>query len=355
MVCGFPTSLNYGDKSYFRGMLWSVIRQSWKLAFVLLACGLCMTYLISIGRNWSDSAMVKIGTFTTLMWAVLWFGNSYMHELLDRIALWKDEPVKRLIYSVVGMIAFTLGAIYFVVYFSRWVLNFDVSNDLGGTIYSTIIITTIISMFMTGRSFLINWRRAAVDSEKLKKESVKAQYESLKSQVNPHFLFNSLNALTNLVYQDPDKAAKFIKQLSEVYRYVLDTRDKELVDLRQELDFIRSYLFLQQIRFGDKLKVDMNMNGVDGFVAPLALQMLIENAIKHNIISEEQPLTIELHREEDWLVVTNTLQRKKILPEESNGLGLENIRSRYAFLSDKKVEVIEQTEKFVVRLPVISE
>lgn len=344
--------LKYGDKTYFSDMLWMLIRKSWKLAVFLLAAVLVMTYIVSIGRNWSNSTLVRVTTFTGLIWVVLWSGNAYLHDALDRFSDWREEPVKRFFISVVAMLIYTVGAVYIIAFFCSWLFNFDLGSSFNGTVYSSIIITTIINMFMTGRSFLMNWRQAAVDSEKLKRESVKAQYESLKNQVNPHFLFNSLNALTNLVYQDQDKAAKFIKQLSEVYRYVLDTRDKEVVELSRELEFVRSYLFLQQIRFGDKLKVNVRVENA-GMVAPLALQMLIENAIKHNVISEETPLTIDVHREQDWLVVANTLQRKKVLPEESNGLGLENIRSRYAFLSDKKVEVVEQMDQFLVRLPII--
>ena len=208
---------------------------------------------------------------------------------------------------------------------------------------------------MTGRSFLINWRKAAVDSERLKRESVKAQYEALKNQVNPHFLFNSLNALTNLVYEDQDKAAKFIKQLSEVYRYVLDTRDKELVTLEEELRFVKSFVYLQEIRFGDNLKFELSMDANPGElqVAPLALQLLIENAIKHNIISREQPLHIRITNSNDWIIVENNVQRKTMITESHTGMGLENIRQRYKFLSDKPMEVIEAEGNFVVKLPLI--
>jgi sensor histidine kinase YesM len=334
-------------------MLWMLLRQSWKISIILLLCSLVMTVLISYGEDWPLRVVAMVALFTGGMWLALWLGNSFLTDIIDRMVSWTEQPVKRLIYGVIGMFVYTMSAVYFLVYFFRWVLNFDVGNDLRGMLNNTIIITTLITMFMTGRSFLLNWKKAAVDAEKMKKESVKAQYESLKNQVNPHFLFNSLNALTNLVYQDPDKAAKFIKQLSEVYRYVLDTRDKEVVPLAQEIDFVRSYLFLQQIRFGDKLQVALNLPAHEGKVAPLALQMLLENAIKHNIISEEQPLHIDLRQEDGYLVVANTLQRKKTMPEESNGLGLENIRRRYQFLSTRAVEVHENGERFEVRVPLI--
>ena len=201
---------------------------------------------------------------------------------------------------------------------------------------------------------LFRSRQSAINAERLEKESVKAQYESLKNQVNPHFLFNSLNALTNLVYEDPDKAAKFIKQLSEVYRYVLDSRSKELVSITEELQFLQSYIFLQQIRFGDKLKMVIDLPNPTGEVAPLALQLLIENAIKHNIIATDQPLTIQVYHQDGYFVVENDLQRKTVLSEDSSGLGLDNITKRYNFLSSVKVKIEESSSKFKVSIPVIS-
>ncbi len=203
-------------------------------------------------------------------------------------------------------------------------------------------------------NFYCRGRQATLDAEVLQKENIIAKYESLKSQVSPHFLFNSFNALTNLVYEDQDKAAKFIKQLSEVYRYVLDTRDKEAVPLDEEVKFLTAYLFLQQIRFGNKLKLDIQLDGTRSLVAPLVLQMLVENAIKHNIISEENPLKIYLRVEDGFIVVENNLQKKSVMLEESAGVGLDNIVRRYAFLSDKAVE-ITTGERFTVKLPVIPE
>jgi LytS/YehU family sensor histidine kinase len=213
-------------------------------------------------------------------------------------------------------------------------------------------ITLAISLVLTSRSFLFNWRQTAIDAEKFKQESTIAKFESLRNQVNPHFLFNSLNALTNLVYEDQDKAAKFIKQLSEVYRYLLETREREVVQLDEEEKFLRSYLYLQEIRFGGKLNVTLSLDDKDCMVAPLALQMLVENAIKHNEISEDHPLQIRLFMDLDFIVVENNLQPKRILNEKSPHVGLDNICKRYEFLTEKKVQVI-QNGTFAVRLPKI--
>jgi LytS/YehU family sensor histidine kinase len=283
---------------------------------------------------------------------VLWIGNSQLANWCSKFLSWTTNPGKRLIYGLLSTFGFTIGSVYILTAIFNWLTNFNVefTRDV---LYSTVPLTYAVSMFMHGKEFLENWRKAALDAETLKKESAVARYESLKSQVNPHFLFNSFNALTNLVYEDQDKAAKFIKQLSEVYRYVLDTREKETVSIQEELRFVKSYLYLQEIRFGDNLKVKLDLDNASGNVAPLALQLLLENAIKHNIVSHENPLFVEMKVSDGFIWVENKLLRKFVLGENSSGMGLNNIRNRYKFLSNKEVIVNESEEKFSVGVPVI--
>jgi sensor histidine kinase YesM len=337
----------------FNPML-TFLKESWRVVLWAVLAGIIMTALVGLGRGWSALVLVQVASFTCLIWLFLWLGNAYLSNWIDQKISWHEKPVLRLTVGIAGMLVYTIASVYGVVFFYRWAFDFYVSDDLSSFLYSSIIITTIISMFMTSRSFLLNWRQSAIDAEASKRESIRAHYESLKNQVNPHFLFNSLNALTNLVHEDPDKAVTFIKQLSEVYRYVLDSRSKEVVPLKEEVHFLQSYLYLQQIRFGEKLTVAMNLDDVNGTIAPLALQMLVENAIKHNVISEDDPLTIHVFRQQQKLIVENSLHRKKVMPEESNGLGLENIRKRYSFLTDHPVEVKETDTVFRVTLPILS-
>ncbi len=287
------------------------------------------------------------------MWVALWLGNAYVSCVLDYFFPWEKQTVTRLVAGLIGMVVYTLSVVYGLIFLFGTVFGFYLGEGIEETYSATIVITLIISLFMTGRMFFANWRQAAVDAERLKKESVEAQYNNLKNQVNPHFLFNSLNALTNLVYRDQDKAVKFIKQLSDVYRYVLDSRDKEVISLEEELKFLEAYAFLQQIRFGGKLKIEVDLGDVKSLVAPMALQMLVENAIKHNEISEEHPLHIRIYKQDKSLVVANTLQRKPVLADESSGLGLENIKKRYEFLSNSEVRVSETEERFIVSVPII--
>lgn len=311
----------------------------------LVSCPPCLT---------SPIVYVRVAFITVSLWLLMWFGNEFLSHYLDQKLSWTIRPVLRFVTGIFAMVVYTVLATLALVKTAEWI--FDTTfGSVSNMVYMTVLVTFIITLFMTSRSFLFNWKQAAINAEKLQRENLSAKYENLKSQVNPHFLFNSLNALTNLVYEDQDKAVKFIKQLSDVYRYVLDTRDREAVPLEEELKFLQAYVFLQQIRFGDKLKIDVQLNGTKSLVAPLSLQMLIENAIKHNVISEDNPLFVKVYADEHYLTVENNLQKKMVIKEESPKMGLENIKKRYEYLSDKKVIVEESASKFVVHLPFIKE
>ena len=286
-------------------------------------------------------------------WIVLAKGNSFVSHLVGLYVDWLREPVKRLIVSLLAHSGFTVIAVLLLVELLKALLKINMGS-ISFTIFLSLSISLLVTFILHSRTFLLSWRNLAIESEKIKKEAITAKYESLKNQVNPHFLFNSLNTLTNLVYEDADLSAKFIKKLSQVYRYVLETRAKEIVPLGEELEFTRSYVFLQQIRHEDSLvfELDKEINKKAG-VIPLGIQMLVENAIKHNVISEDAPLKIRIFQQGDLLIVENTLKKKNILAEESSGVGLENIRSRYSLLSGVEVEVIEENDLFVVKLPLL--
>lgn len=188
----------------------------------------------------------------------------------------------------------------------------------------------------------------------LQKENLQSQFETLRSQVNPHFLFNSLNVLTSLIKIEPDLAEQFTIRLSMVYRYVLENKEKDLVSLETELDFLNAYTFLLDIRFSGKMKVEVNLteDKLQLKVVPLALQLLIENAIKHNTFSRKQPLLVNIFSEGDYLIVENNLQMREA-HVQSTGVGLNNIGSRYAYFTERKVISGEVDNKFVVKIPLL--
>lgn len=295
---------------------------------------------------------LPVASFTFVLWVLCWRGNNALTHYVNEKISWFKFPIKRLVVGLITTIGYTLLAVIGSMLLFEWLFDLNFGRSFVWSIYFAIGITIFLSLIFHSREFLLRGIRATLNAQVLEKESIRAKYESLKSQVSPHFLFNSLNALTNLVYEDQDKAAKFIKQLSEVYRYVLDSRNKEVVPLEEEKKFLTSYMYLQGIRFGDKLKLDMNLADVAGLVAPLVLQMLVENAIKHNVIAEEHPLIIKIYTEDGFLVVENRIRKKSVIGSESQGIGLENIIRRYEFLSDHKVEVMEG-DTFRVKLPII--
>lgn len=320
--------------------------------FGLIYCPQCINELRTV---------LIAGTFSSMIWLTLWKGNEMIHMYLDSKISWMEKPVKRMLWGIALMLIYTPIGMTFVNFLGNeiWGINERYLTLEGFLDYSltAVLTTAIVMLFANARGFFLAWRQLAINEEKLKSETLSSRYESLKNQVNPHFLFNSLNVLTSLVYKDQDEAAKFIKKLSEVYRYVLDTRDQEVVNIDQELEFLNSYLFLQKMRFGDSLQISIDLGGNSGIqVPPLSLQMLVENAIKHNEVSKEMPLTIDLKMEEgEYIVVSNNLQKKNIIKkEESAKVGLSNIKARYEFLTNKPVLIEDSNGSFSVSLPVLT-
>ena len=306
-------------------------------------------------RNYWPSVLMSI-TYTF----VLSEGNGYLGSYLDRFVRWIDQPVKRLILSIIVMFVYSTTAILLIefiaaklIWEARCTCTAGWSDYYLKNLYLPLGITVIITTFLSSRKFLLEWRKSAVETERLRAENLASRYQSLKEQINPHFLFNSLNTLTYLVYENQDQAAQFIKKLSEVYRYVLDTRNQEVVAWQEELTFVRSYVFLQKIRFGDSLRICIDLpENLPGMIPPLSLQMLLENAVKHNEISEEQPLSVTITlQDEAYVVVSNNVQPKDI-GERPSGIGLNNIKARYAYLTPQPV-VVSSDAFFTVKLPLL--
>ena len=203
--------------------------------------------------------------------------------------------------------------------------------------------------------FMNELRHSVEEKEMLKRESVSAQLNALRTQVNPHFLFNNLNTLSSIIPEDPQQAVDFVQQLSKVYRHILEVKDEKSIPLKDELDVLKAYAFLLQTRFGHNIEIDINVadEKLQKRIVPLSLQLLMENAIKHNIVSADKPLKIEVYAENGSLVVSNNLQKKNQL-HESTGIGLDNIRNRYKLLGDKTVQVTESGSNFTVSIPLLA-
>ena len=223
-----------------------------------------------------------------------------------------------------------------------------------GYAFAVVVMLTAFYITNSARSYQ-QLKDVQLRAEQLEKGAVVSQFEALKNQISPHFLFNSLSILTSLVYEDPKLSETFIKQLSKAYRYILEQRDQDLVPLAIELDFIQAYTFLLKIRFENKFDVTIDVPQAirDQYrIAPLSLQMLVENAVKHNRMSLREPLLVRMYTEDGFLMVENPLQARD-QPEFSTGIGLKNITDRYSLLTDQPVEFGEREGSFIVKIPLL--
>ncbi len=218
---------------------------------------------------------------------------------------------------------------------------------------ATVLVIIVSLVFEIGH-YIHQLKITVAEKERLEKENMRSQLESLKTQMSPHFLFNSFNALLSLIDTDKEKAKEFLLELSKVYRYVLEQNDNLVVELREELKFINSYIYLNKIRFGDNLifTTDIDAQNLNKFIPPLTLQSLVENAIKHNIISESKPLTIKITNNAGILIVTNNLQirNERIV---STGIGLKNLKERYFLLGNKEPEFGIVNDQYIAKIPLI--
>lgn len=288
------------------------------------------------------------------------FANSWLFNWVEvKYVSWIERPFKSLIIIGSIHIIYSTLAIYGVNYI--WftiIFNIEWQYFLANA-GRTIILGQYIALFLIttifyARSFFFDWRSKAIETEKLKSEAIALQYQVMQNQVNPHFLFNSLNVLSSLIDIDSSKAKQFTRELSLFYRDLLSLKDKELISIQQELEFVKRYVYLQTIRFGGHFNVQFLISDNDqGELIPMSVQMLVENAVKHNEISQNNPLevVISIHNDE-WIVVENNLQPKSQV-EHSHNIGLKNLKERYRFLTGREVEIENNGSLFRVKLPIV--
>ncbi len=331
------------------------------LGFILLliVMGILVFLILFPELKFSGHIFLLASVNSVLVGGIFAITIGGMVSILDKKLPWLHNPLRRLIIQVVLTIIIVMLVIVITIPILGLFWNQEITSDvflsqmffMMKVAFSFLLVGTLLTNSIL---FFKNWKEAAVQQEKLKREQLSLQYETLKSQVNPHFLFNNLNSLTSLISTNPDKAIDFVKKLSEVYRYVLDQKDHELVDLETEIKFLQSYVFLQKIRFGKNLDVQIEVSSKNYKVIPLSVQMMVENAIKHNEISDKNPLLIRIFLAEDqYLTVENQLQKKA--GSEGIGSGIDNIRDRYEFFTDRKVIISFNSERFRISIPLIND
>ncbi len=283
-------------------------------------------------------------------------GNMWYFNTINKLLNWDKNPEKTLIISILGAIPVN-ALIYFGISLIIKVLIFGQSfqefirhiNPLEYTI--VILFALVIALFIIVNYSFKNIREAQLKTEQLKTQNEQIRFESLKSQLDPHFLFNNLNVLASLIDENPAKAEEFTLKLSDIYQYVLSRKDKKLVPLKDEIDFAKKYLELLKMRFENGLLYILPDAVPEGKIPPLSLQLLLENAVKHNKISDQKPLKINISIQNNRLVITNNLNPKQ-KKDESFQIGLNSLTERYKLLN-LQVEIIQNPDSFTVKLPII--
>lgn len=271
---------------------------------------------------------------------------------------WAKNPKRTNLISFVLFIGYGIIMSVMIPYINDvffWgMTGMDLFYDVSAKAFITIVLDLVIFYFYYSNYITNHWIKSIEKNEELKRENLLAKYEALKNQVNPHFLFNSLNTLSGVVEQKPELATDFIKKLSDIYRYVLEQNDQEMVSINDEMKFVDDYIFLSKMRFGEALIFNSVLPSDSTIhVVPLGLQMLVENAIKHNIISDDMPLKIEISIVDGFVLLKNNIQTKTTIVSDKNPQGLENLKKRYAYLSESSMEIIESDGEFIVKLPII--
>jgi two-component system LytT family sensor kinase len=292
----------------------------------------------------------------------LGFAQGIINDSLSNKWDWIEHTNTRIWAGIVTTVLYTVPAVLLIDYVNFIVISghnidrFFTGAYLWQHIFY-IILSFGVSAFIHARGFMIQWKNS-VKQESTKQEIVAktetAKFESLKNQLDPHFLFNSLNVLTSLIGENPSQAERFTTKLSKVYRYVLEQRNKDLVPIEEELKFAKTYMELLGMRFEDAVKFNIpdSISNDALKIVPLSLQLLLENAVKHNVVSSSKPLTINIYEEGDYLIIENNINPKEAIGK-STKVGLQNVADRYGLITDKGVKIANNNKTFRVSLPLL--
>lgn len=292
---------------------------------------------------------------------LLYLVNAYYFRFLLKVFPGDTFRPKNLLRGAVGGIFLTVLTLFLIRLFSALVVAGSSLSDFFLTehisyYYLSFLISIVVTAIFYSVYYYKNKQETKVTEQKIIAGTASAKFDALKNQLDPHFLFNSLNVLTSLIEENPEAATRFTTSLSKVYRYVLEQKNKELVTLEEELKFAELYMSLLSLRFEDSIVFSLpkHLKNSQAKVVPLSLQLLLENAVKHNQVTPSKKLFIKIYEENGSLLISNNVQYKQSL-KESTGVGLQNIRERYAILTDRPVEVNESGNEFCVVIPILDE
>jgi sensor histidine kinase YesM len=297
--------------------------------------------------------IMRFLSFTIFSWLILKFNLVWLDRLFEDSTTSRAKKILKSLFGII--VSVTITVLLYRTFYPLYTLIFgiEVSNiEQSGAAFGWVIVLIALLLISFILRLQLKSKNDAVEKEQLKQEKIKSELAAIKNQVNPHFLFNSLNTLNSVIRHTPENATHFVDKLSFMYRYILQSSEKDVVLLTEELAFLNSYIYLIKIRYGNRIEINININlDVDVIEVPvLSLQLLVENAVKHNEISEENPLKVEVYNDDEYIIIKNEIKTRNSL-EESTGKGLLNLSTRYQILKNKDIKIYRDSN-FTIKLPI---
>lgn len=325
---------------------------------VALVTNLFFFYKENVANN---IPFIKGYLHALVMVLLLWEANRQVLLYVRRLFPSLDQTAKRIIFSIIGYLVATAV----IVSLFSWYYDFTKYWGDGVSAYefSFVLFVSFTYVFLIGAIYesvyyFGEWKRTTLETAELKEQQLQMQLSSLKEQINPHFLFNSLNSLSSLISENPKQAEEFADEMAVVYRYVLQVQDTTLTTLQKELDFIKAYHRLLHTRYGNRmhLTMDVQQDDLTWLLPPLTLQLLVENAVKHNAFTAEEPLyiTISSAPETNAILVSNNIKPRPSAMS-SHKVGLQNIQTKYRLLKAGEIKIVNDNQYFVVQIPLIGQ
>lgn len=342
----------------------SLISELKKALLTTLKVSLLLTAIfILVFRQFTIKGIVITFLISAMYSFILGFGQTIINKFLSSRYNWIKQTKTRVWSGIICTVLYTVPAVLLV----NYVMFVEIQGLKSSLFFKGqyfwihlfyILVSFFVSSFLHAREFMMAWKKSVkqeTTEQKIVAKTETAKFETLKSQIDPHFLFNSLNVLTSLIGENPNQAERFTTKLSKIYRYVLEQRNKELVPIGEELQFAKNYMELLQMRFEDavQFEIPQTVSNSELKVVPLSLQLLLENAVKHNVVSSAKPLTIKIYEQDGFLQVENNKNPKEAIGKKSTKVGLRNIADRYGLITQKNVSITDNNKTFAVSLPLL--
>jgi len=317
-----------------------------------------LNWMRSYPMNTISTILFSICCATIAIFTMIVFHRVLVYNSDKSVAQLKKRLVPSFLFYALITILFALFAFSLMSYLIYGINGWDRTDFLRRLFQNEflgVILSVLMGISLSAIAFFFTvWWQAIGREQSLQEESLKYKYKNLKAQVNPHFLFNSLNTLSEIVYEDARRADNYIQKLAGVYRYILDNEDTDLVFLRDEMEFVKAYFDLQKERDGNKIEVEISVNNVNQFkIIPISLQILVENALKHNSASDVDPLVISITEMNGKYILVSNPIRKRTTLNSSHGTGLVNLKERVNLITGKEMTVETENNRFIVKLPII--